>query len=156
MIKRFQHYLRTLDEKEKLKFFIYSTIIILCVFGGLSFYMYKVYVKTEERFFSKSRSYSELVKVVAEAEKKIAQKGKIDTMIIQKILSDVGLSQNTISINAVSIFNQTGFEVELSQVPSAQMKAFLMTLSEKNIYIFRYSMQKLPTTGNYNAKILIF
>lgn len=156
MIKRLQHYLKTLDDKEKVKFFIYSNLIILVFFGGLSFYLYKLYAKTEEKFFLKTRSYSELVKVVAEAEQKINKKIKLDTVIIQKILSDNGLAQNTLSINAVSIYNQAGFEVELSQVPSAQLKSFLMMLSEKNIYVFRYSMQRLPTTGNYNAKILIY
>lgn len=156
MIKRLQHYLKTLDDKEKVKFFIYSNLIIIVFFGGLSFYLYKLYNKAEERFFNKTRSYNELLKVVTEAEQKINKKTKLDTVIIQKILSDNGLAQNTISINAVSIYNQTGFEVEISQVPSAQLKSFIMMLSEKNIYIFRYSMQRLPTTGNYNAKILIY
>jgi len=156
MLKRIYNYLRTLDDTERSKLFVYTFLIVTIIFGSISYLSYKSYKKSENLYLVRLNSYKEIKQLVAEAEILQKKRPKVDSIAVQKVISESGISKFHIASNTVTLYNKTGYELELDQIPSDMVIIFLNTLHQRHIYLLKYEMKRLPTTGNYNVKLVLY
>lgn len=156
MLRRFNNYLRTLDESDKIKFFIFSIFFIVVFLGGISYYSYKMYKKSENLFFTRLNDYKELTYLLSEVKKLQEKRPKLDNILIQNIVSESGLANYNPSIVSVMFYGKTAYEIVLEQINGELAMAFLKKLYQNKVYLLKFDIKKLPTTGNYNVKVIVY
>ncbi|MCX8083912.1 MAG: hypothetical protein N3C60_03225 [Calditerrivibrio sp.] len=156
MFKRLSNFLKTLDDTEKKRYLIFTVLILVFVFGSLTYLNYITFVKQEKRYFLKNNEFKQLVQLVSETQARLQNRPKIDHAMIEKLVGDLGLSKQLLSITLFNSYNLTGYELEFEQIPSEIFVNLLKLFNEKGIMLYRFNIQHLPTTGNYNVKIILY